>query len=70
MKERFKQIRLENSLTQNQLANNLNLSVRTVRGIENGKTRLKSTHLLLYADFFNVSTDYLAGLTDRKKRQT
>lgn len=54
-------LRNEKQLTQIQLANELGLTVKTYRDYELGKQLPKTDMLIVIADYFNVSTDYILG---------
>ena len=58
--ERLKELRIENGLTQKQLADELGVGQTTIAAHEkNHMPKLDS--LIAYADFFECSLDYLAG---------
>ena len=61
---RLKSLRLLTSLTQKQLALNTGVSEICIQNYES--QRRKPTHdmLVLFADYFDVSLDYLVGRTD------
>jgi transcriptional regulator with XRE-family HTH domain len=59
--EIVKKLRKENKLTQQQLANFLNLSQRTYAHYEAGDREPSIETILLIANYFKVSTDYLLG---------
>ena len=67
MKTRLKQLRQEKELTQTELANKLNISQGSVAMYESGKRIPENNVLILLSKFFDVSTDYLLGLTDIRK---
>jgi transcriptional regulator with XRE-family HTH domain len=58
----LKQLRLDAGLTQKELANALNIGQSTVVGYEKNEREPILSNLALYAKYFNVSIDYLAGL--------
>lgn len=62
--ERLKQLRLEKSLTQIELAKLFNTSHATINRYEKGVNEPDSETINKFADYFNVSTDYLLGRTD------
>lgn len=64
--ERLKALRKKTKLTQKQIAEALNIKQPTYAQWENGRTKPKGETLEKFADFFNVSTDYLLGKTDIK----
>lgn len=55
-------LRNKMGLSQTELANKLNCNKQLISKFESGERRLSMTMLIAYADFFNVSTDYLLGL--------
>lgn len=59
--ERLKSLRKSKRLTQDQLAEVLNIGIQSIKRYETGKQDASSTHLVLIADFFGVSADYLLG---------
>lgn len=63
--ERLKLLRKSRRLTQDQLAEMLNIGIQTIKRYETGKQDASSTHVVLIADFFHVSTDYLLGRSNR-----
>jgi len=64
---RIKELRKEKNMTQSDLAKLLNVSYRSVGFYENEK-RDPDTHTLkILADLFDVSIDYLLGITDTRK---
>jgi len=65
--ERLKQLRVEAKLTQQQMAEAFNIKQPTYAQWETGRTKPKGETLEKFADFFNVSTDYLLGKTQPKK---
>lgn len=59
--DRLKQLRNENNLTQNDLAEQLQINVRTLRRYEAGEVQPNYEKLSQLASIFNVSVDYLLG---------
>ena len=57
--KRIQQLRKERELTQEQLAEKLNVSQNTIAKIESGLRRPSIDFLLEISEFFNVSTSYL-----------
>jgi transcriptional regulator with XRE-family HTH domain len=66
LSKRIKQLREENSLSQQKLAETLGVTQQAVAKWEGGKAEPDSTMLLKIADMFNVSLDYLLGKTNIK----
>ena len=59
--ERIKELRNEQHLTQNQLADICGVKYRTYQDYEYGKCHPTALGLVFLADYFNVSLDYLMG---------
>ncbi len=57
----------ENNLTQKQLALDLNVSSSTVSGYVTDYRKPDCEMLIRLAKYFDVTTDYLLGLSDEKK---
>ena len=64
--ERLRSLREDNNLTQIKLANFLFVDQRSISFYEIGKYEPNLETLKRIALFFNVSSDYLLGLTDNK----
>ena len=62
--ERLKHLRVDANLTQSQLANILKTTQRRISYFEIGKIEPDLTTLSDIAKYFDVTTDYLLGLTD------
>ena len=66
---RFKDLRLARGLTQGRLAKELGTSQQTISRIE-FKDEMVPTDILIKASkYYNVSVDYILGLTDEKHNQ-
>ncbi|WP_165973946.1 helix-turn-helix domain-containing protein [Marinitoga lauensis] len=61
----MKQLREEKGISQRQLARDLNFSSAAVSLYESGQREPTLTALEKLAKYFNVSLDYLIGLTDK-----
>ena len=61
---RMKELRLEHHLTQKELAKKLNTSNSSVCDWEKGRSQPDLQTLANIATLFDVSTDYLLGLSD------
>lgn len=59
--ENLKQFRCELKLTQQQLANMLNISLKTLSHWETGYSEPSLDQLIALSDYFKVSTDELLG---------
>lgn len=62
----LKKIRKEKNLTQADVANALNITVRQYQRYESGEQTTTLDNLIALADYFNVSLDYLVGRSDVK----
>ncbi len=63
----IRNLREEFDLKQEELAEKLTLSRFTISNHENGRN-VRSDAIIKYARFFNVSSDYLLGLTQDRRR--
>ncbi len=62
--ERVKELRLKNHMTQVALGKILGVRQDAISTYENGKFYPEVRNLLILADYFGVSLDYLMGRTD------
>ena len=62
--ERLKELRVENKLSQKQLALTIGVTQKAIDFWEKGINEPKLSYIILLAKFFDVSTDYLLCLTD------
>lgn len=62
----LKKLRENKGLSQMQLALKLGLNQNTISRYENGEREADYQTLIMLADFFDVSIDYLIGRTDNK----
>lgn len=62
--ERLKELRIEKSLSIDALAKEVNISSSSICRWELGQADIKATQLIIIANFFGVTTDYLLGLED------
>lgn len=62
--KRLYDLRTDNDLRQEDVANILGKSKQTYGRYENGKRGLNIEDLIKLAKFYNVSTDYILGLTN------
>ena len=61
---RLKELREERNLTQNDVAKAINTSQRNISRWEKNENEPTSNFVLMLADFFECSTDYLLGRED------
>ena len=64
--ERIREIREHRALTQQRVADLLHIGQRTYSDYESGKTRIPIDNLLILAQFYNVSMDYISGASNIK----
>lgn len=62
--QRLRQLRIEKNLTQEELANNFGLHKTRISQYELNKRQADDEMKKKFARFFNVSLDWLMGLTD------
>lgn len=67
MEFRLKQLRKERKISQLKLALDLNMTQNTISRYENMERQADYTTLVMLADYFDVSLDYLLGRTDKRK---
>lgn len=68
-KDRLRELRKEKGLTQQELADFVGISRSTFPLYELGKREPVLTNVIHLAKYFQVTTDYLLGLSDEKKQQ-
>ena len=59
-------LRNEKKLTLRELASKVNMSYSNLGSIERGEVQLREDTAKIFAEFFNVSSDYLLGLSDER----
>ena len=64
--QKIKDLREDNDLTQQDVATALNISQRAYSHYENGTRNLPVEILIQLSRFYNVTTDYLLGLSLQK----
>lgn len=65
--QRMRNLREDNDKTQQQIANYLGTSQTMYARYERGANELPIHHLLALCKYYNVSADYILGLSDKKK---
>ena len=65
--QRLRDLREDRDLTQEQVAKALHMKREQYRRYENGINEIKAKHIILIANYYNVSTDYILGLTNNPK---
>ena len=66
--ERLADLRKSNSVTQKQLAAETGISAIGIRSYEGRRCQSSADKLILLANFFNVSLDYLVGCSDNSQQ--
>ena len=64
--ERIRALREDNDKTQSEIAQLLKVGQRTYCDYELGKTRIPVDSLIILAELYNVSMNYICGLSDNK----
>ena len=65
---RLKALIKEGDKLQKEIAKDLNIPETTFSGYVRGKSRPDIETLVIIAEYFNVNTDYLLGLSESRKR--
>ena len=63
---RLKELRKKKNISQLKLAMDLNMNQNTISRYENLEREADYETLIKFADYFDVSLDYLLGRTDKK----
>ncbi len=66
--QRLRDMREDNDLKQKEIAAILKIDQRVYSNYETGKREIPIHLLIILADYYKVSTDYLLGLTDNPER--
>ena len=64
---RIRALREDRDLSQAEIAKMLKTTQQQYSKIETGKADINSERLIILAKFYNVSVDYILGLTDTAK---
>ncbi|AFI29137.1 MULTISPECIES: helix-turn-helix domain-containing protein [Bacillus] len=64
----IRSLREKRNLTQKELASRIGLNNSVLSRIESGNRPVNDTEINLFADFFQVTTDYLLGRTEHAKK--
>ena len=67
MYRRIRDLREDHDLTQRQLAEVLHCSQQVYSNYELGQRDIPTNILIMLAKYYSVSTDYILGLSDKKK---
>ena len=68
MYKHIRDLREDNDITQSTIANYLNCSQQVYSNYELGQRDIPTDILIKLSNFYQVSTDYLLGLTEKKER--
>ncbi len=63
---RIKELRMKRGLTQERVASEIGVTQQIISRVEANEETVPLDLLIRIAQFFNVSTDYILGLTDNK----
>ena len=69
LSKRLKELRIENNYSQQEIANLLEIAQVTYSHYELGRRSVTIQNLVKIAQIYNVSTDYLLGISDNKLGQ-
>lgn len=64
--KRIEDLRVDNDLTQQQVAEILNCQREVYRRYEKGTRELPLSYAIILSKYYGVSIDYIVGLTDKK----
>ena len=67
--ERLKQLRIAKGIKQIDMAKLLDVTDRHYQRMDYGKVNVPALTLIALAEYFNVSLDYLVGLSDNPERR-
>lgn len=65
--KRLEDLRIDNDLTQQEVAHILNCQREVYRRYEKGTRELPLSYAIILSKYYNVSLDYLVGLSDNKQ---
>ena len=66
--KRLRDLREDRDMKQKEIADILGTTQQVYSRYENGINELPIHHLIVLSEFYNVSTDYILGLTDDMKK--
>ena len=64
--DRIRSLREDNDYSQREIAQLINVGQRTYCDYELGKTRIPVDSLIILAKLYNVSMDYICGVSDKR----
>ena len=65
---RLKELRTEKGISQLSLSKEVHIALRSLQRYEYGEREANVSQLIALADYFDVSLDYLVGISDNPKR--
>ncbi|WP_339078730.1 helix-turn-helix transcriptional regulator [Clostridioides difficile] len=65
--QRIKYLRENMNMSQKELSEKANINTSVMNRIESGERAIRDDELVVFAKIFNVSTDYILGLSDTEK---
>lgn len=65
--QRLKDIREYHELTQKQVAEGIGMKQEQYQRYESGKNEIKASHIIKLCKFYDLSADYILGLTEMPK---
>lgn len=68
-RKRLYDLRTDKDLKQEDIAKILKTTKQSYSNYERGYRKLAIEDLIILSEFYNVSTDYILGLTDNQNRQ-
>ncbi len=66
--QRIRDLREDKDLRQQDIADLLNVGQKTYSDYELGKTRIPVDSIIILAEFYNVSLDYICGVSAYKRK--
>lgn len=68
LNQRLKELRQERHITQKTVADAVGIATRNMQHFEYGTAKPKLDTVIKFADYYDVSTDYLLGRSDNPQR--
>lgn len=66
--QRIEDLRIDNDLTQQEIADILHCKREVYRRYEKGIRELPLSYAIILANYYNTSIDYMVGLSDKRYR--
>ena len=66
--ERIRELREDNDITQTEIAKYLETTQQVYSRYEKGENEIPVRHIISLCKYYNISADYILGLTDNPKR--